>query len=144
MLLRIGMVGKEIGKIIPTSFQGSMLLLLLLSCLSCVRLCVTPEMASHQAPPSLGFSRQEHLSGLPFPPPKYLPNPGIEPMSPAALALQADSLPSEPSGKPSVSPTELEMIGKIVLCENIQPGKSHSRLVLSSVFTETWQPGMSW
>ena len=65
------MVGKEIGKIIPTSFQGSMLLLLLLSCLSCVRLCVTPEMASHQAPPSLGFSRQEHLSALPFPSPMH-------------------------------------------------------------------------
>ena len=34
---------------------------------SCVRLCATPEMAAHQAPPSLGFSRQEHWSGLPFP-----------------------------------------------------------------------------
>ena len=69
LLLRIGMVGKETGKIIPTSFQGSMLLVLLLSRLSCVRLCVTPEMASHQAPPSLGFSREEHWSGLPFPSP---------------------------------------------------------------------------
>ena len=45
------------------------LLLLLLSCFSCVRLCVTPEMAAHQAPPSLGFSRQEHWSWLPFPSP---------------------------------------------------------------------------
>ena len=44
-----------------------MKLLLLLSHFSCVRLCVTPEMAAHQAPPSLGFSRQEHWSGLPFP-----------------------------------------------------------------------------
>ena len=44
-------------------------LLLLLSCFSCVRLCATPEMAAHQAPPSLGFSRQEHWSGLPFPSP---------------------------------------------------------------------------
>ena len=35
-----------------------------------VQLCVTPEMAAHQAPPSLGFSRQEHWSGLPFPSPK--------------------------------------------------------------------------
>ena len=42
--------------------------LLLLSCFSRVRLlCVTPETAAHQAPPSLGFSRQEHWSGLPFP-----------------------------------------------------------------------------
>ena len=46
-----------------------LLRLLLLSRFSCVRLCVTPEMAAHQAPPSLGFSRQEHWSGLPFPSP---------------------------------------------------------------------------
>ena len=45
------------------------LLLLLLSCFSRVRLCATPETEAHQAPPSLGFSRQEHWSGLPFPSP---------------------------------------------------------------------------
>ena len=49
----------------------SILLLLLLSRFSCVRLCVTPETAAHQAPPSLGFSRQEHWSGLPFPAPVH-------------------------------------------------------------------------
>ena len=48
-----------------------MLLLLLLSCFSRVRLCATPQMAAHQAPPSLGFSRQEHWSGLPFPSPMH-------------------------------------------------------------------------
>ena len=112
--------------------------------LSRVRLFATPWTAAHQASLSMGLSRQEYWSGLPFPPPGDLPNPQIEPTSPAALALQADSLPSEPPAKPSVTPTELETIGKIVLCENIQPGKSHSHLVLSSVFTETWQPGMSW
>ena len=47
------------------------LLLLLLSCFSRVQLCATPEMAAHQAPPSLGFSRQEHWSGLPFPSPMH-------------------------------------------------------------------------
>ena len=46
-------------------------LLLLLSCFSCVRLCATPEMAAYHAPPSLGFSRQEHWSGLPFPSPMH-------------------------------------------------------------------------
>ena len=46
-------------------------LLLLLSCYSRVRLCVTPQTAAHQAPPSLGFSRQEHWSGLPFPSPVH-------------------------------------------------------------------------
>ena len=45
------------------------LLLLLLSHFSCVRLCATPETAAHRAPPSLGSSRQEHWSGLPFPSP---------------------------------------------------------------------------
>ena len=45
------------------------MLLLLLSCFSRVRLCATPETAAHQAPPCLGFSRQEHWSGLPFPSP---------------------------------------------------------------------------
>ena len=46
-------------------------LLLLLSRFSRVRVCVTPETAAHQAPLSLGFSRQEHWSGLPFPSPLY-------------------------------------------------------------------------
>ena len=47
----------------------SLLLLLLLSCFSRVRLCATPETAAHQTPLSLGFSRQEHWSGLLFPSP---------------------------------------------------------------------------
>ena len=50
-----------------------------------------------QTPLSMGLSRQDHWSGLPCPPPRNLPNPGIEPRSPA---LQADSLLSEPPGKP--------------------------------------------
>ena len=47
----------------------AMLLLLLLSHFSRVRRCATPKTAAHQAPPSLGFSRQEHWSGVPFPSP---------------------------------------------------------------------------
>ena len=49
----------------------ALLLLLLLSRLSRVQLCATPETAAHQAPSSLGFSRQEHWSGLPFPSPMH-------------------------------------------------------------------------
>ena len=49
----------------------NLLLLLLLSRFSRVRLCATPETAAHQDPPSLGFSRQEHWSGLPFPSPVH-------------------------------------------------------------------------
>ena len=48
------------------------MLLLLLSRFSRVQLCATPETAAHQAPPSLGFSRQEHWSGLPFPSPNII------------------------------------------------------------------------
>ena len=51
------------------SSQHLLLLLLLLSHFSRVQLCATPQTAAHQAPPSLGFSRQEHWSGLPFPSP---------------------------------------------------------------------------
>ena len=51
------------------TYKGTLLLLLLLSRFSRVRLCATPETAAHQAPPSVGFSRQEHWSGLPFPSP---------------------------------------------------------------------------
>ena len=64
--------------------------------LSRVRLFATLWTVAHQAPPSLGFSRQEYWSGLPFPSPWDLPDPGIEPRSPA---LQADTLTSEPPGK---------------------------------------------
>ena len=53
------------------SHSPSLLLLLLLSCFSHVRLCAAPQMAAHQAPLSLGFSRQEHWSGLPFPSPVH-------------------------------------------------------------------------
>ena len=65
--------------------------------LSRVRLFVTPWTVAYKAPPSMGFSRQEYWSGLPFPSPGDLPNPGTEPRSPV---LQADSLLSKPPGKP--------------------------------------------
>ena len=63
---------------------------------SCPTLCDPMDSSLHQAPPSMGFSRQEYWSGLLFPSPRNLPNPGIEPRS---LTLQTDALPSEPPGK---------------------------------------------
>ena len=66
--------------------------------LSHVRLFASPRTAAYQVPPSMGFSRQEYWSGLPFPSPGDLPHPGIEPRSPT---LQADALTSEPPGKPA-------------------------------------------
>ena len=66
--------------------------------LSRVRLFATPWTVAHQAPPPMGFSRQEYWRGLPFPSPGDLPNPGIESRSPA---LRADALTSEPLGSPN-------------------------------------------
>ena len=54
-----------------------------------------------QAPLSIGFPRWAYWSGLPFPSPRYLPDPGIKPTSPASPSLQGDSLPPEPSGEPT-------------------------------------------
>ena len=65
--------------------------------LSRVRLLATPWTVAYQDPLSMGFSRQEYWSGLPFPSPGDLPDPGIEPRSPA---LQADALLTELLGKP--------------------------------------------
>ena len=64
--------------------------------LSRVQLFVTPWTVAHQDPLSMGFSRQEYWSGLPFPSPGYLPDSGIEPGSPA---LWTGALPSKPPGK---------------------------------------------
>ena len=64
---------------------------------SCLTLCDPMDCSPCQAPLSMGFSRQKYWSGLPCPPPGDLPKPGIKPRS---SMLQADSLPSEPLGKP--------------------------------------------
>ena len=65
-----------------------------------VQLSAIPWTVAYQASPSMGFSRQEYWSGLPFPSPGDLPDPGIKPRSPT---LQVDSLPAELPGKPHVS-----------------------------------------
>ena len=68
--------------------------------LSRVRLFATPWIVAYQTSLSMGFSRQEYWSGLPFPSPGDLPDPGIEPGPPA---LEADALTSEPPGKPKIN-----------------------------------------
>ena len=80
----------------PIGHLSGCLLLSKEKSLSCVRLFVTPRTIAHQAPTSMGFSRQEYWSGVPFPSAGDLRDPGIEPRSPA---LQADTLPSKPPGK---------------------------------------------
>jgi len=69
--------------------------------LSRVWLLATPWTVAYQASLSMGFSGQEYWNGLPFPSPGDLPHPGIEPRSPT---LEADTLTSEPPGKPSNIP----------------------------------------
>ena len=88
--------------------------------LGCVRLFATPWTAAHQAPLSMGFSRQEYWSGLPFPSPADLPHPGIELRSPA---LQTDALTSEPTEYES----ESEVAQSWTLCDPMDcslPGSS--------------------
>ena len=83
---------------------------------SCQTPFVTPCTVAHQAPMYMGFPRQEYWSELPFPSPGDLSNPGIEPKSPA---LQADSLPSEPPGKP-VTRYEFLQINKSIKQKQIK------------------------
>ena len=77
---------------------------------------------AYHTSPSMGFSRQEYWSGLPFPSPEDLPDPGTEPGSPA---LQADALPSEPPGK------SYYMLGNV-----IHNGIKHSRHTLEDIRQE--------
>ena len=72
--------------------------------LSRVQLFVTPWTVAYQDPPSMGFSRQEYWSGVSFPSPGDLPNPGIEPPSPA---LAGDSLPLSHLGSPICTHTHI-------------------------------------
>ena len=82
----------------PGSFLS--LSVLVLSC------SVMSDSLRPQAPLSIGLSQQECWSGLPFPPPEDLPDPGIEPASPAAPALAGGFFPQASPGKPLVSPHE--------------------------------------
>ena len=71
--------------------------------LSHVQLFTTPRTVAHQAPLSMGFSRQEYWSGLPWPPPGNLPNRGIKPASLVSPALAGGFLTAVSPGKPPIS-----------------------------------------
>ena len=96
--------------------------------LSHVQLFVTQWTVARQAPLSMGFLRQEYWSGLPCPSPGDLPNPGIEPSSPA---LQVDSLPSEPPGKPmNTGVGNLSLLQGIFLTQESSLDLLHCRWIL--------------
>ena len=88
--------GPEIFSIITELFSITLSYIVQSLAQSCPTDSATPWTVAHQAPPSTGFSRQEYWTGLPFPSPGDLPDPGIEPRSPT---LQADALTSEPPHK---------------------------------------------
>ena len=70
---------------------------------SCAQLFATPWTIAYQASLSMGFSKQEHWSGTPFPPPGDLPDPGIQPLSPESPALASRFFTSKLPGKPRTS-----------------------------------------
>ena len=80
---------------------------------SCLTLFETPLTVAHQATLSMGFARQEHWCGLPFPSPGDLPDPGIKSVS---SAVQADSLPTELRGKPVIAWKNLNISSIYQVC----------------------------
>ena len=93
-----------------------------------VQLCATPWTVAYQALQSMGFSRQEYWSGLPFTSLGDLPNPGNEPRSPT---LQADSLPAEPQGQPvDTGVDSLSFLQQIFPIQGLNPGLLHCRQLL--------------
>ena len=96
--------------------------------LSLIQLFVTPWTVAHQAPHPWEFSRQGYWSGLPFPTPGDLPNPGIKPRSPM---LQVDSLPAEPPGKPkNTAVGSLSLLQGIFLTQELNWGLQHCGHIL--------------
>ena len=94
----------------------------LLSRFSRVRLFTTLWTVARQAPLSMGFSRQEYQSGLSFPPPGYLPDPGMEPVSLSLLHWQAGSSPLAP-------------LIVMYICQPLSPNSFHPSLFpLASIF----------
>ena len=92
--------------------------------LSHVRLFATPWTVAYQDPESMGFSRQEYWSGVPFPSPGDLPNPGIKPGPPA---LQADALLSEiPGKKLTVKAIQCVSESRSVMSDSLRPHGLHS------------------
>ena len=96
--------------------------------LSHFQLFMTTWTVAYQAPPSMGFSRQEYSNGLPFPLPGNLPNPGIQPRSPT---LQADYLPAEPQGKPkNTGVGSLSLLQWIFSTQELNRGLLYCRRIL--------------
>jgi len=98
----------------------------------------TSKSVAHQAPLSMGFPKQEYWSGLSFPFPGDLPDPGMEPASPASLSLAGGFLTTEPPGKPNEG---IVRSRKVYICKDKVPGRlvthththTHTQKLLSRV-----------
>ena len=108
---------------------------------------MTPQTVAHQAPLSLGFSRPDYWSRLPFPSPGGLPDQGIEPVSPA---LQAEFLPSEPPSQvalvvknPSANGEDLRNTG-LMLGSGRSPGEGYGNLLQYSGLKNPMDRGAWW
>ena len=110
-----------------------------------VRLFAIPQTVVYQASLSMGFSRQEYWRGLPFPSPGDLPDPGIKPRS---LALQADTLPSEPPEKPkpmgcSKSNSKRRVYSNTILPQETRKSLGNLTLYLKQLEKEEESPKIS-
>ena len=108
---------------------------------SSIQLCLTlwpHELLAQQAPLSMGFPRQEYWRGLPLPPPGKLLDQGIKPRSPA---LQADSLPSEPPGKPNNGWLESCKLGLVLQTKSSSQNKSMLSILLYICFLSVLSNG---
>ena len=112
-------------------------------CLTCmfsrVWLFASLWTVAHQAPLSMGLSKQKYWSGLPFPPPGDLPNPGIKPISPVSPALQADSLPRRHLGSPSTWLLLLSRFSRVQLCATPETAAHQAPLSLGFSRQEHWR-----
>ena len=105
----------------------------MLSCFSCVRLFVTPWTVVRQASLSMGFSRQEHWSGLPFPSAEDLPDPGIEPTSLMCPALAGGFFTTSATSQGNIKNINNELdFGINIQCENqcIRTSKCENMMIL--------------
>ena len=126
---------KDLGRIVAVEWKRQVL--------SSVRgglvtkTCLTPQMVVHQAPLSMEFARQEYWSGQLFASPGKLPKPGTEPRSPAS---QANSLLSEPPGKPkNTGVGSLFLLQGIFLTQELNRGLLYYRQILYQLsYQEIW------
>ena len=96
---------------------------------NCVQLLVTPWAVAHQAPLSMGFSRQECRTRLPFPTPRDLPNPWIQCSSPASPTLAGGFFTTEPPGKPS-----LQSAWDTAYCKSCSPGYMKRKVITPALY----------